>query len=83
MKRVAFKNPIYYCEYYRDIMFQLPRNDIYLVGTRNWKTCLLLYALRDSHKSRDEQQLYGAKTVKLLHFLKQRIDYVLTKKRKL
>ena len=37
-------------------MFQLPQNDnnIYiLVGTRNWKTCLLLYALRDSHKSRD------------------------------
>ena len=38
----------------RGIMFQLPQNDnIYIVGTRNWKTCLLLYALRDSHKSRD------------------------------
>ena len=34
-------------------MFQLPQNGIYLVGTRNWKTCLLLYALRDSYKSRD------------------------------
>ena len=68
MKRVAFKNPIDYCGYYRGIMFQLPQNDIlYLVGTRNWKTCLLLYASCDSHKSRDEQQIYGAKTVELLH----------------
>ena len=65
-------------------MFQLPQNGIYLVGTKNWKTCLLLYALSNSHKSRDLKQLYGAKTVKLLHlFLTQRIDYVLTKKRKL
>ena len=36
MKRVAFENPIYYCEYYRGIMFQLPQNDIYLVGTKTF-----------------------------------------------
>ena len=24
MKRVPLRNPIYYCEYYRGIMFQLP-----------------------------------------------------------
>ena len=48
------------------IMFQLPQNDVY-VDSRNWKTCLLLYALRDSYKSRDKQQLYRAKTVKFLH----------------
>ena len=61
-------------------MFQLPQNEIY-VDSRNWKTCLLLYALRDAYKSRDKQQLHGAKTIKLLHlFLMQRIDYILTKK---
>ena len=42
-------------------MFQLPQNDTY-VDSRNWKTCLLLYALRDAYKSRAKQQLYGAKT---------------------
>ena len=31
------------------IMFQLPQNDIY-VDSRNWKTCLLSYALRDAYK---------------------------------
>ena len=31
-------------------MFQLPQNEIY-VDSRNWKTCLLLYALRDAYKS--------------------------------
>ena len=44
-------------------MFQLPQNGIFL-ESRNWKTCL---CLRDAHRSRDQQQLYGAKTVKLLH----------------
>ena len=48
------------------IMFQLPQKDIY-VDSRNWKICLLLYALRDAYKSRAKQQLYDAKTVKLLH----------------
>ena len=52
--------------YYIGIMFQLPQNEIY-VDSRNWKTCLLLYALRDAYKSRDKQQLYDAKTIKLLH----------------
>ena len=84
MERVPLKNLIYHCEYYRDIMFQLPQKDIYRLqnlDSRNWNTCLLLYALRDAYKSRDEQQLYGAKTVKILHpFLMQRIDYILTKK---
>ena len=28
MNRVPLKNPIYYCEYYRGIMFQFPPNDI-------------------------------------------------------
>ena len=40
-------------------MFQLPQSDIFL-ESRNWKTCL---CLRDAQRSRDQQQLYGAKTV--------------------
>ena len=35
----------------RAIIFQLPQNDISY--SRNWKACLLLYALRDAYKSRD------------------------------
>ena len=47
-------NHIYYGEYYRGIMFQLPQNGIYIyLRSRNWKTCLLLHALRDAYKSCD------------------------------
>ena len=35
----------------RGIIFQLPQNDVSY--SRNWKTCLLLYALRDAYKSHD------------------------------
>ena len=61
-------------------MFQLPQNGIFL-ESRNWKTCL---CLRDAHTSRDQQQLYGAKTVKLVNlFFMQRIDYIFIKKKTL
>ena len=59
-------------------MFQLPQNGIFL-ESRNWKTCL---CLRDAHRSRDQQQLYGAIPLNFyIFFFMQRIDYIFIKKR--
>ena len=42
MKRVPLKSPIYYCEYYRGIMFQLLQNDTYLNNLYDYEDTNLL-----------------------------------------